>query len=159
MNIADKKSPLIIGIGNEVRGDDCIGLEVVRRVKKRSLPSVEVSELKGDISALIEAWEGREKVILIDAVSSQEPAGTIFRFDASQRPLPQELFHQVSTHSLNIAEAIEIARALSSIPRELLVYGIVGRDFQVGFGLIEEAENKIESLVSEIVAQFCNSKE
>jgi hydrogenase maturation protease len=126
--------PLIIGIGNEYRGDDAVGLIVVRRLKERLAGSPTVLEQSGDGAALMEAWQGAEKVIIIDAVMSGAAPGTIHRFDASAQPLPKDAF-RCSTHAFGVAEAIELSRALSELPQSLVVYGIEGKNFAAGVGL------------------------
>lgn len=135
-----KESTLVIGIGNLYRRDDAVGLIVARRLKEKNLDHVEVLEMSGEGAALIEAWRGAEKVILIDAVRSGAEPGTIFRFEAHRQPIPTEFFHYLSTHAFSVAEAIELARTLNKLPPCLIVYGIEGKNFEAGEGLSREIE-------------------
>jgi hydrogenase maturation protease len=130
---------LIIGIGNEYRGDDAVGLIVARRLKERLADSAIVIEQGGDGAALMEAWHGAEVVIILDAMLSGAAPGTIRQFDASAQPIPKISF-RCSTHSFGVAEAIELARALGNIPQRLMVYGIEGKNFAAGVGLSAEVE-------------------
>jgi len=134
--------PLIIGIGNEYRCDDAAGLIVARRLKERLAGSFTVLEQSGDGAALMEAWQGAETVIIIDAVMSGAAPGTIHRFDASAQPLPKDAF-RCSTHAFGVAEAIELSRALSELPQSLVVYGIEGKKFAAGVGLSSEVEKAV----------------
>jgi hydrogenase maturation protease len=77
---------LLIGIGNAYRHDDAAGLMVARRLKERALSSCEVHEQVGEGTALMELWKGAERVVVVDAVQSGSPAGTIHRFDANLHP-------------------------------------------------------------------------
>jgi hydrogenase maturation protease len=120
--------PLIIGIGNEYRGDDAVGLIVARRLKERLMDSVTVLEQGGDGASLMEAWRGAETVIVIDAVASGAAPGAIHRFDANTLPIPKNAF-RCSTHAFGVAEAIELSRALGEFPRSLGGYGIEGKNF------------------------------
>ncbi len=138
--------PLIIGIGNEYRGDDAAGLIVVRRLKERLGDSFAVLEQSGDGAALVETWRGAETVIIIDAVMSGATPGTIHRFDASAQPLPKNAF-RCSTHAFGVAEAIELSRALSELPQSLIVYGIEGKNFAAGVGLSSEVEKAVDEVV------------
>ena len=56
------------------------------------------------------------------------------RLDASERPLPADLF-RASTHHVGLAEAVELARALGRLPARTVVYGIEGGSFAVGEAL------------------------
>jgi hydrogenase maturation protease len=141
---------LIIGIGNEYRGDDGLGLIVARNFRKKRLPRVTLLEFSGDLTALGEEWQGAETVILVDAVASGREPGTIYRFEAHRAPLPQKLFAPSSTHALGLAEAIELARALNLMPANLIVYGLEGKYFAAGAGLSPEVQQALPRLVEQI---------
>ncbi len=144
--------PLIIGIGNEYRGDDAAGLIVARRLKERLADSVAILEQSGDGAALMEAWRGAERVIIVDAVMSGAAPGTIRRFDASAQPVPTSPF-RCSTHAFGVAEAIELARALARLPRSLVVYGIEGKNFAAGAGLSAEVEKAASEVARRLLTE------
>ena len=91
-------------------------------------PQARVVECEGSATSLLEAWQGEPAVVVVDAMCSGAPAGTVQRLDASREPLPAELFRG-STHGLGLPEAIELARSLGRLPPSLVVYGIVGEHF------------------------------
>jgi hydrogenase maturation protease len=144
--------PLIIGIGNEYRGDDAVGLIVARRLRERLSDSVKVLEQTGDGAALMEAWRGVERVIVIDAVASGAAPGAIHRFDANTRPIPKNAF-RCSTHAFGVAEAIELSRALTRLPRSLMVYGIEGKNFAAGVGISPEVEKATCDAINQVFAE------
>ena len=144
---------LLIGIGNEYRCDDSIGLHVIRALKTRNLPDTRSVESTGDGAELIEMFSFAEMVILIDAVSSGGHPGTIYKFDAHKQPLPAQLSFQ-STHVFSVGEAIELARVLEQLPPILIVYAIEGENFSSGIGLtskVERATQKVIKLVCDEV--------
>jgi hydrogenase maturation protease len=143
---------LIIGIGNEYRGDDAVGLIVARRLKERLADSAVVIEQSGDGAALMEAWRGAEAVIVIDAVASGAAPGAIHRFNANTRPIPKNAF-RCSTHAFGVAEAIELSRALDEFPRSLVIYGIEGKNFAAGVGLSPEVESAVCEAVRHVFAE------
>ena len=71
---------------------------------------------EGEPVGLIEDWAGADAVIVVDAVSSGAPPGTIHRLDPLSAPIPAAL-SQGSTHAFGLAETIELARALGRLPR------------------------------------------
>src|SRR5512142_1763686 len=129
-------SLLVVGMGNEFRSDDAVGLVVARRISARRLPEVVVLEESGEGVALMERWKGARQAILVDAVSSGAKPGTIHRFDAHLRSIPAKFFHS-STHSFGLAEAVELARALGELPPRLVVYGIEASRFTAGVALTD----------------------
>jgi hydrogenase maturation protease len=134
-------TPLVVGLGNEWRRDDAAGLEVARRVPG----AVTVREP----TQLLDAWEGRDAVIVVDAVRAGAAPGTTARLDALAAPLPVELF-ATSTHHVGVAEAVELGRTLGRLPRALAVYGIEGADFSAGKGLTPEVERAVARLAAEL---------
>jgi hydrogenase maturation protease len=137
---------LIIGVGNDFRGDDAAGLVVVRKLREMHLPDGIATQESDGGAALIEKWEDAAAVILIDAVSSGAEAGTICRFDLRERRLPGDLFNRCSTHALSLADSVELARALERIPQFLIMYGIEGKQFDAGIGLSAEVEKSAQDL-------------
>jgi len=145
---------LVVGLGNELRGDDGAGIEVARRVRERSRPTeVEVRELPGDPTALLDAWEGHEAVVAVDTMRSGAPPGTIRRLDASREPLPTDLCGSTSTHAVGLGEAIELARALGRLPASLVVYAVEGRRFDAGAGLSAKVESAVSTLTTAVLRE------
>ena len=73
---------------------------------------------EGEPVGLIEDWAGADAVIVVDAVSSGAPPGTIHRLDPLAEPIPAAL-SQGSTHAFGLAETIELARTLDRLPPRL----------------------------------------
>lgn len=142
---------LIIGVGNDFRSDDGIGLWIARKLRDQVPPNVRVTEESGEGAALMEAWKGAPSVILFDAVQSGEKPGTIHRLDAQREKAPVSFFHY-SSHAFSVAEAIELARSLGELPPKLLIYGIEGRDFGSGTELSPEVVDAAVSLIREVLA-------
>jgi hydrogenase maturation protease len=143
-----RSSVLVIGVGNETRGDDAVGLIVSRKLKEKLSQYVVVEE-NGDGTRLVERWRGFKITILIDAVRSGTEPGRIHRFEAHKSPLPASLF-QYSTHALGVAQAIEVARALNQLPQRLIVYGIEGKCFDQGASLSPMVERAARELVESL---------
>src|SRR3989339_518475 len=140
---------LIIGVGNAYRGDDAVGLRIVQDIKKMSPDHVNVIEQSGDGISLMDSWKDSDAVILIDAVHSGAQPGTIHRFDVHTQTIPTKFFHY-STHAFGVAEAIELARALKQLPKNLIVYGIEGKCFEAGIGLSLEVEKAVEEVMKRV---------
>lgn len=145
----------VIGVGNQERGDDGVGLLVARAMGTRRLPHTAIVEESGEGSALLEAWKGSDVVVLIDAVSSGAKPGTLHRFDANAESIPAKFF-RYSSHTFGVAEAIELARALNQLPSRVIVYGIEGKVFEAGIGIAPEVAQTARKTVR-VVAQEIRS--
>jgi hydrogenase maturation protease len=144
--LSGRSGTLIIGLGNQYRRDDAVGLIVARRLKERAPEHVQVLEESSDGVALMESWKDADAVILIDAVHSGAEPGIFRRLDAHRQSIPAEFSH-CSTHAFSTAEAIELARALGQLPPRLIVYGIEGKIFEAGLGLSPEVERAVRKVV------------
>ncbi len=152
MNARDRSVPrvLVIGVGNDYRGDDALGLEAARRLSERRLPGVLVVERSGEGAELMETWKDVPAVVLIDAVSSGVAPGTIHRLEAHAQHVPAKFFHY-STHAFSVAEAIELARVLNRLPPRMIVCGVEGKNFQAKSGLSEEVQKSLPVLLDRVV--------
>jgi hydrogenase maturation protease len=141
---------LLIGVGNEFRSDDGVGLAVVREILDKLIPSVTVKLESGEGVALLESWQGFQDVMIVDAVSSGAVPGTIYKIDARNEKIPSKFFHY-STHAFSIAEAIELARITNAIPPKLIVYGIEGANFMAGITISPVVKAAAEKLCEQII--------
>ncbi len=140
---------LIIGCGNRQRSDDGAGILVAERLRDLGIPAETRS---GEAADLIEAWRGANDVIVVDAVVTGAPVGTVQAWDARQ-PLGS-VRATASTHGLGVAEAIELALVLQCLPARLQVYGIEGRRFEPGVEISPEVQRAIEDVACRIIARL-----
>lgn len=141
---------LVIGCGNAGRGDDAAGLLAARRLRELG---VDAREQTGEALALIDAWTGAERVILIDAVVTGSAPGTISSWDAATAPVVRDAF-RTSSHAFGVAEAVELARALDRLPPSLTIYGIEARSFGTGEPASAKVVEAAESLAGRIAKEI-----
>jgi hydrogenase maturation protease len=135
---------IVIGVGNDLRGDDAAGWETVRRLVPS--PSLVVHEHGGDAPGLIGLWGPDDDVVVVDAVVSSDPAGAIVEIDALATPLPADV-SWATTHGAGVAEGIELARALGLLPRNLVLIGISAKEFELGAPMNPEVERAVGEIV------------
>jgi len=153
MTAAPSKT-IVIGVGNEFRGDDGAGLAVARLLREQLSPEIAVLEESGEGTSLMDAWRSASRVFLIDAVHSGAAPGTIHRLDASCDPLPTALF-PCSTHAFGVADAIAMARVLHELPVALIIYGIEAASFDESQGLSDAVQRAVTAVAERIVLELC----
>lgn len=147
---------LIVGLGNDLRGDDAVGVLVARCLAFEGVPAgVEVREEQGDASELLEAWQGRTAAIVVDALRSGASAGRRLRLEAGTTPLPRTLRGSMSTHAVSLAEAIELARAIGSLPGHVVVHAVAGRRFAPGAAPSPEVTAAVPAVAAAVRAEAC----
>lgn len=134
--------PLIVGVGNLDRGDDGAGVWAVRRLHGARTKEVT------DCTQLIEIWADEHDVVVIDAMVTGAPVGTVNRFEVGAFPLPIGTFP--STHSFGLAETVELARAIGRLPERLTILGIEAGQMDLGRPLSAEVDRAIDVLVDEL---------
>lgn len=125
---------VVIGIGNTFRGDDGIGPAVTADIGGRVGDDVAVVELDGEPTRVVDAWRNASLAIVVDAMSAGSEPGTVRRFRVGVDPLPPATTG-ASSHSLGVAEAVDLGTALDAMPDELVVYAVEGAGFGEGTGL------------------------
>lgn len=141
----------VVGIGNPFRGDDAAGLHAARRVRE-ARPGLRVLEWTGDLLELFDTLGSESAAILIDAVSSGAAPGTLLRWDAGRRPLPEH-GPRASTHAFSVATAVELARAVGRLPASVVVHGIEGACYDDGAPLSPAVADRLAELVTRIIAE------
>lgn len=136
----------VIGVGNELRGDDAVGLVVVQLLEDIDAT---LRTCEGEPVAMLDLWEGFDHVIVIDAMHSGAEPGTVRVIDARAEQLPPDL-SRPSSHLLGVAEAVELARTLDRLPPSLLIYAIEGEQYDAGTGLSKTVAHAAASVAAEI---------
>lgn len=113
----------IIGIGSPF-GDDALGHQALERLQQEDglfPPGTELLELDRPGSSLVPLLENSRAVVIIDAMQSGQPPGTVQRLKTDELITETKL---PSSHNLGVAEALALARVLNVLPERLLIYGI-----------------------------------
>lgn len=153
--MSNSPSTLIVGIGNDFRCDDSIGLDIARRLMDMLHDTVIVKMNYGDGAMLMEQWQNYNKVILIDASSFSGKPGTINCIDLSKESLPADIQNH-SSHLFSIYEAIEMAKVLNKLPPELIIYTIEGKIFNQGVNISEEVFSSSDKVIKLILKKIIN---
>lgn len=142
----------IIGLGNEYRGDDYIGLAIARKIKNilGENSKIEVKEVS-DPSRLLNIIEKEDEVIIIDSAKSGAAPGTMWRFEII--PGEELLEHTFSTHTIPLQKILELLRFSDNAPRKIIIYAVEGKEFGEGKGLTEKVESAVDR-VSESILNY-----
>jgi hydrogenase maturation protease len=128
------------------RGDDAAGRIVARLLRPHV--GAQVVEQDGEATALLAVMQSVDRVWLIDAAESGAPPGTIHRIDCTTDKVPPR--GNVSSHGFGVAEAIELARSLGTLPPHCIVYAIEAADFAHGAAIspaVMQAAHEVAELI------------
>jgi hydrogenase maturation protease len=140
---------LILGLGNPLVTDDSVGLKVIERLKPllADRADVEVSEDYWGGLRLMERLIGFERAIVVDAIQTGVPPGTIHFLTpdgiATQR--------SASAHDVNLSTALEFGRqAGASLPENAQIR-LIGIEAQDTLTFSEQCTPAVESAIPHAV--------
>ncbi|HET9408798.1 MAG TPA: hydrogenase maturation protease [Candidatus Sulfotelmatobacter sp.] len=147
---------IIIGLGNPVLSDDSVGIKIARLLEARlhGRPDVEVRELSAGGIRLMEAMQGYERAILVDAiVTAGGEAGAVYRLSPSDL---RQTRNACCSHDGSLQEAFELGQQIGLVlPREITIWGIEAGDVTTfSDGLTADVERAVAKVVDAIVQQI-----
>ena len=155
MIVNHKLKVSIIGLGNVFLGDDGVGPLVVEhfRCTYEYGESIEVLDLGTPGLDLAPYLYGRDLIILVDAVQSDAPAGTVAVYCeadfASQRAALR-----ITGHDPGLWDALAHLRLAGRSPAELVIVGIVPHACNFGEAISPVLLNTVDSAIQQIVRQL-----
>ena len=113
---------LVLALGNDLLGDDGVGLLAARQLRDHAAASITVEETSEAGLALMEIMSGYDRVLILDAVMTGEvDPGTIVEFSA-------ENFDRVvapSPHYAGIPEVLDMSERLGiPFPGDIRILGM-----------------------------------
>lgn len=143
---------VVIGVGNRYRGDDGVGHRVIdllsddvaeaqaaaghpSRPPTGRLERTELCYCDGEPTRLLEQWDGADLAVVVDAVLTGAPAGTVVVLEAGVDDLPTAA--ATSSHASGVGEAWALGEALGTLPGRLLVVGVEAESVHDGEDLTQ----------------------
>ena len=117
-----RATTLVIGLGNPILGDDGVGWCVAQHVQEHLVaPDVEVACLALGGVTLMERLAGYRRAIIIDAMTTGAPIGTVLCVPLEELPNPAT-GHTASSHDTSLTTALNLGRKLGAkLPDEVWV--------------------------------------
>mgnify|MGYP005839818355 CR=1 FL=1 len=141
---------LILGLGNILLQDDGVGVRVVEQLAERfSLPEG-VAALDGGARglALMPFLEGVRRLIVIDAVRTGAPPGTLYRLEGDE--IPAFLGPKISPHQEGLADLLWAAKAVGPCPDQIVLLGVEPAAVDTGLTLSPEVAAQVAPLVEHV---------
>lgn len=140
-------SILVLGLGNDILGDDGVGLLAARELKKQieNLP-LDVSETALAGFELLDMLQGYEKVLILDAVvTKKHQPGTVLELSAEQFKHATA----VSPHYGGLPEVLKLAEKLQiEFPTDIRILAV---EIEPPYQLREGLSSVIQSSISDLI--------
>ncbi len=155
--LVDRMKTLVLGLGNPLLGDDAIGLVVAGRLRERlrDRGDVLVQEEEAGGLRLMERLTGFQSAIVVDAIVTGGPPGTIRRLSSGEIPTQRTAV----AHGIDLPRALELGRALGlEMPSRVRVVAIEAEsvlEFRNGLtpAVAAAVEPAVEAVLEELGAE------
>lgn len=147
--MTDPVRALVVGLGNDQRGDDGAGLEAARRLAPLLNGTADVRAHSGEPIDLIDMWAGRELVVLVDACPPAGRPGRVHRFERGCDPLPARGLG-ASSHAFDLAVVLDLADALGRMPDRLVVLAVEGERFALGAPRSAAVDGALDEVIARV---------
>jgi hydrogenase maturation protease len=159
---------LVAGVGNVFFGDDGFGVEVVRRLAQRELPShVKVADfgIRG-VHLAYEMLNGYERTIIVDAVARGEPPGTVYVIEPDAAEIAAHVREAaagaeaplIDAHGLDPASVLALSQHLDGSTGEVIIVGCEPAEITERMGLSAVVEAAVEPAI-ELVKDLLSVQE
>lgn len=146
---------LVAGVGNELLGDEGLGVHVARALKRGPpVAGVEVCEAGTALFDLLGEMARYEWVIVVDAIQGGGPPGTVYRLEwdagAEEAAEPGAV---ASLHEFGVAETLRAGRLMGLLPDRLTVIGAEPARITAGAALSKEAAEAAGRIVKLVASE------
>jgi len=124
----------VVCVGNPLMRDDGFGIEVAKALRKLNLGSrvVVLERQTVDISVL-DSVKGASKLVIVDAVKSGRPPGSVVKFVAGAPRSP--VLRVPLSHEQDLQDILALAKETGTRLPQTVVVGVEPADCTVGKGL------------------------
>jgi len=147
----------ILGIGSPF-GGDVVGWNAAQALERylnqypEIMTQVQIECHDRPGYRLIELMNDADVVFLLDAVQSNNKAGTLHRLMDHEI---YDLKNLLSTHDLGLAQTLQLAEALNAMPEKVILYGIE-MDIQAESEMTSLAIDELCIQITQEVILICN---
>lgn len=145
---------VVLGVGNLLLTDEGIGIHAIQHMLEKKVLPEEIELIDGGTAglALLYFLEGVDTLLIIDAVETGGPPGTIVRLAGDRIPAYMAL--KVSPHEITLPDFLAAAKLRDLYPKEVVVWGMQPQSLEVGVDLSPEVEARLGTLIDLVVEEL-----
>lgn len=150
-NPAVGRRALVLGLGNILLQDEGVGVRVVEKLQRQFRIAEAVEVLDGGTAgmALLDSIRNHDHLIVIDAVRTGQPPGTVITLTGEA--VPAFFQSRVSPHHLGLADVLAALELTGERPADVTVIGVEPKDLNTGLELSDIVSMRVDTLVGRVV--------
>jgi hydrogenase maturation protease len=150
--MSTKRHPVVvIGLGNPLMGDDGVGIAALERLRARFVLPAGIELVDGGTWGLnlLPVIEDADGVILIDAIDTGAPPGTLVRLEHAS--LPRYLATKISPHQVDLRDVLGLAELRGTLPSDTVAIGVQPQNIELGDPLSPMVARKLDMIVAAVL--------
>ncbi len=148
-----ERKMVVVGLGNVFMRDDGIGIHVAREVRQRNLGTeVDVYDYQEMDLTLLEYFQGASKLVVVDALKSGNPPGTVSKYSIA--PREDTLTQLPSLHGLQLFDLFDLAKQAGLLSCPVIIVGVEPKDCSPGEEMSEELADALPRAVDEVIKEL-----
>jgi len=145
---------IVLGVGNILLSDEGVGVRAIETLREKydfpdSIDVIDGGTMGLDLLPFI---EGKDRVLLIDAVNVNEPPGTIVKIEGCD--IPKFLSQKMSVHQIGLPDMLCAANLTGILPNELFLVGIQPKTMDTGLSLSDDIMDRMDCLVEIVITKL-----
>lgn len=141
------RSTLVLGLGNILMQDEGLGVRAVERLAADYRLPKGTRAIDGGTKGLdlLPYLAGVTDLLILDAVETSQPPGTIVRLEGDS--IPASLSVAMSMHQIGVQELLMVSRIKGTSPGHIVVWGMQPGSLDWGLDLTPPVQAALDSLV------------
>lgn len=144
----------VLGIGNILLKDEGVGVRAVEALKERFDFPESVELIDGGTMGLdlLPFIEGKDKVLIVDAVNLGKDSGTIAIIEDGD--IPSFLSSKLSVHQIGLPDVLYASKLLGIMPSKMALIGIQPETIETGLMMSETLNRNFERLLNTVIEKL-----
>jgi hydrogenase maturation protease len=145
---------LLLGMGNILLEDEGLGIRALEVLQRDYAfpPGVELLDGGTTGMGLLDDIGGRDHLLVLDAVQTGEPPGTLVVMRGSDVPVYFGI--RVTPHQLGLADVLATLELSGEQPGSVTVLGLVPHSLELTLELSEPIQSQLDELVQAAVSEL-----
>lgn len=145
---------VVLGVGNLLQTDEGVGPHAVYELNRRFELEPAVTVIDGGTSAmeLLEDMAKADLLLILDAVSSGRPAGSVVKLSGDE--VPRFFTTKLSPHQVGIADVLATLALTDESPTETIIIGVEPASLKLGMELSAAVAAAVPRVIDQVIGEL-----
>jgi len=150
----DNAEVVVLGLGNLLQRDEGIGIRALERLLENYMFPETVRLVDGGTLGLdlVSYFEGVDRLLVLDAVLTKGPPGTLLRLSGDE--VPAYFGMRTSPHQLGLSDMLAVTHLRGTEPREVVLIGLQPEKIELSWDLSDSVAEHMNELVEAAIDQL-----